>query len=164
MVSIVKYLGALTGTRHCSPRPACQKISDHCCFIRHWHRSTALEWSVWALTGTRQSVRPDLPVNKFRIIAVELAEWNLVIILWSLAHLSRRLIGELIVYPWSVVRPSVVRPASVWRPSTMLKHLLTNRLVDWSQILCGASLGRGNEILFAPSGSHDQDGRHAHIW
>ena len=83
-----------------------------------------------------------------------------------LAHLSRRLIGELIVYQWSGVRrrPSVVgvrRPSS----STMLKHLLLrNRLADQSQILCGASLGRGNEILFAPSGSHDQDGRHAHIW
>ena len=25
------------------------------------------------------------------------------------------------------------------------------------------SLGRGNNILFAASGSHDQDGRHAHI-
>ena len=33
-----------------------------------------------------------------------------------LAHLSRRLIGELIVYPWSGVRrPSVVRPSSVVR-------------------------------------------------
>ena len=79
-----------------------------------------------------------------------------------LAHLSRRLTGELIVYPWSGVR----RPSSVRRPSfTMLKHLLLrNRLADQSQILCGASLGRGNEILFAASGSHDQDGRHAHIW
>ena len=74
-----------------------------------------------------------------------------------LAHLSRRLIGELIVYQWSGVRRR--RPSS-----TMLKHLLTNRLADQSQILCGASLGRGNEILFAASGSHDQDGRHAHIW
>ena len=85
-----------------------------------------------------------------------------------LAHLSRRLTGELIVYPWSGVRrrPSVVRPSVVRRPSfTMLKHLLLrNRLADQSQILCGASLGRGNEILFAASGSHDQDGRHAHIW
>ena len=46
----------------------------------------------------------------------------------------------------------------------MLKHLLLrNRLADQSQILCGASLGRGNEFLFAASGSHDQDGRHAHI-
>ena len=66
--------------------------------------------------------------------------------------------GELIVYPWSVVHPSV-RPSS----STMLKHL-ENRLDDQSQILCGASLGRGNKILFVASGSHDQDGRHAHIW
>ena len=34
-----------------------------------------------------------------------------------LAHLSRRLIGELIVYPWSGVRrrPSSVRPSSVRR-------------------------------------------------
>ena len=65
---------------------------------------------------------------------------------------------ELIVYQWSVVRP-------LSASSTMLKHLLLrNRLADQSQILCGASLGRGNNILFAASGSHDQDGRHAHIW
>ena len=82
-----------------------------------------------------------------------------------LAHLSRRLIGELIVYQWSGVRRRR-RPSSVVRrPSTMLKHLLlTSRLADQNQILCGASLGRGNEILFAASGSHDEDGRHAHIW
>ena len=49
--------------------------------------------------------------------------------------------------------------------STMLKHLLLrNLLADQSQILCGAALGRGNEILFATCGSHEQDGRHAHIW
>ena len=34
---------------------------------------------------------------------------------------------------------------------------------DQSQILYGASMGRGNESLFAGFGSHDQDGRHAHI-
>ena len=80
-----------------------------------------------------------------------------------LAHLSRRLTGELIVYPWSGVRR---RQSVVCRPSfTMLKHLLLrNRLADQSQILLGASFGMGNEILFAASGSHDQDGRHAHIW
>ena len=79
-----------------------------------------------------------------------------------LAHLSRRLIGELIVYPLSGVRrTSSVRPSS----STMLKYLLLrNRLADQSQILYGASLGRGNESFFAASGSHDQDGRHAYIW
>ena len=59
--------------------------------------------------------------------------------------------------------------ASVRRPSasssfTMLKDLPRNRFVNQSHILYGASLGRGNERLFAASGLHDQDGRHAHIW
>ena len=74
-----------------------------------------------------------------------------------LAHLRQRLIGELIGYSWSSVRPlsSVVNN---------FKHLLQNRLPDESQILCGASLGRGNESLFVASGSHDQNGHHAHIW
>ena len=85
-----------------------------------------------------------------------------------LAHLSQRLIGELIGYSWSGVRPSAssVRPSSV-RPSVVnnfKRLLLRNRWADQSKILCGASLGRGNEILFAASGSHDQDGHHAHIW
>ena len=42
--------------------------------------------------------------------------------------------------------------------------LLQNCLVNLSKILCGDSLGRRNESLFAASGSHEQDGRHAHIW
>ena len=81
-----------------------------------------------------------------------------------LAHLSQRLIGELIGYSWSGVRPSasVVRRPSV--VNNFKRLLLQNRLPDQCQILCGASLGRGNESLFAASGSHDQDGRHAHIW
>ena len=80
-----------------------------------------------------------------------------------LAHLSQRLIGELIGYSWSGVRPLsvVVRPSVV---NNFKCLLLRNRWADQSQILCGASLGRGNEILFAASGSHDQDGRHTHIW
>ena len=45
-----------------------------------------------------------------------------------LAHLSRRLVGELIVYQWSVVR----RPSSA--SSTMLKDLLRNHWSDQSQI------------------------------
>ena len=60
-----------------------------------------------------------------------------------------------------------IGPASDSRRRPVLnnfKHLLQNRLPDQSQILCGASLGRGNESLFAAPGSHDQDGRHAHIW
>ena len=80
-----------------------------------------------------------------------------------LAHLSQRLIGELKGYSWSGVRPSSVdvRQSVV---NNFKRLLLRNRWADQSQILCGASLGRGNNILFAASGSHDQDGRHAHIW
>ena len=56
----------------------------------------------------------------------------------SLAHLSQRLIGELIGYLWSGVRP-----LSSSSPFTMLKDLLLwNRFANQSQILCGASLGR----------------------
>ena len=76
-----------------------------------------------------------------------------------LAHLSQRLIGELIGYSWSGVRPSASSVVNNFK-----RLLLQNRLPDQCQILCGASLGRGNESLFAASGSHDQDGRQAHIW
>ena len=42
--------------------------------------------------------------------------------------------------------------------------LLRNCLADWSQILCGASMGWENESLYNWSKAYDQDGRHAHIW
>ena len=42
--------------------------------------------------------------------------------------------------------------------------LLGNCLANQNQILCGASMIRGNENVFAAFGSHDQDGRHAHMW
>ena len=72
--------------------------------------------------------------------------------------------GELLLYP-SSRRPSVVRRRPSVRPSTFFKDLLLlNHLVNQSQILCGASLGRVNESLYKWSRSYDQDGRHAHIW
>ena len=37
-------------------------------------------------------------------------------------------------------------------------------LANESEILCGATMGKGNESLIAKSRSHEQDGRHAHIW
>ena len=79
-----------------------------------------------------------------------------------LAHLSQRLIGELIGYSWSGAHSSVRRHRPSASSFTMLKDLLLrNCFANQSQILCGASLGRGNDSLFAASGSHDQDGRHA---
>ena len=50
--------------------------------------------------------------------------------------------GELIVYP------SSRRPSVGVRPSTIFKDLLRNRLANQNQILCGASLGRGNQSLY----------------
>ena len=51
------------------------------------------------------------------------ASWYKCLIVSFLAHLSRRLIGELIVYPCSGVRPSsVVRP-SVVRPSSTISKM-----------------------------------------
>ena len=58
-----------------------------------------------------------------------------------LAHLSRRLIGELIVYRSS--RRPCVRP-SVRASVHIFKHeYLCNQLVDWNEILSEASLGWG---------------------
>ena len=58
----------------------------------------------------------------------------------------------------------VVRPSSSAVVLNAQTSSSKNRLADQSQVLCGASLDRANESLFAASGSHDQDGRNAHIW
>ena len=71
-----------------------------------------------------------------------------------LAHLSRRLIGELIVYQCSGVRRRTSYVIVVVVVVHNFNHLLLrNRWADQSQILCGASLGRGNDILFTAFGS-----------
>ena len=86
----------------------------------------------------------------------------------TLSKWSLKIGGQLIRVVVSTILTVLMvrRPASSVRPSsTMLRHLLPrNHSADQSQILCGASLGRGNRILFAACGSHDQDGRQAHIW
>ena len=59
-----------------------------------------------------------------------------------LAHLSRRLVGELIVYPWSGVRPS---SSSVIHN---FKHnYLCNQWTDHNEILSEASLGLGKGCI-----------------
>ena len=67
-----------------------------------------------------------------------------------LAHLSRRLIGEFLGYSWSGDHPSTVFRLSVVNNVQTSSSL--NRLPDESQILCGASFGTGNEILFMHMG------------
>ena len=66
---------------------------------------------------------------------------------------------------WAYSIPLLWRPLSLSSLSTMFKHLLLwNGFANQSQILYGASLGRGNENLYKCSRSHDQGGHHAHIW
>ena len=81
-----------------------------------------------------------------------------------LAHLSQWLMGELIVYqslPPPSVRPSVRQHFQTSSPLKPLGQLNSNFI---RILLRGYSLGRGNESLLKWSWSHDQDGRHAHIW
>ena len=66
-----------------------------------------------------------------------------------LAHLSQRLIGD---------------PCSSIGLSVRSRFQTSSFPTPHGQILCGASMGREKESLFAASGSHDKDGRHAHIW
>ena len=66
-----------------------------------------------------------------------------------LAHLSRRLTGELIVYPCSGFRHRCCCP--------QCSNIFSNKTT-------GQSLSKGNQRLYKWSRSHYQDGRHAHIW
>ena len=73
-----------------------------------------------------------------------------------LAHLSRRLVGELIVYPWSGVRP-----ASSSVVVHNLKHeYLCNQWADHNQILSEASLGWGKDCIWFWARSDQKSGFH----
>ena len=78
---------------------------------------------------------------------------RLPIIIVIISSPEPRLTGELIGYPW-------IRRRHRRRPSSVRSHFQTssppNRLANQSQILCGASLGRGNESLYKWSRSHDK--------
>ena len=71
-----------------------------------------------------------------------------------LAHLSRRLVGEFIVYPWSGVRPSSVVVHN-------FKHeYLCNQWADCNQILSEASLGWGKGCIWFWARSDQNSGFH----
>ena len=80
-----------------------------------------------------------------------------IVALWAtcLAHLSRRLVGELIVYPWSGVRPSSVVVVHNF------KHVyLCSQLADNNQILSEASLGWGKGCIRFWARSDQNSGFH----
>ena len=74
-------------------------------------------------------------------------------------------------FRWAFIGPLVssLKPkahkVSLWPWSGVhnFKDLLWNRLADQVEILCGASLDSGIEILLGVSWSHDQVGRHTYI-
>ena len=79
----------------------------------------------------------------------------------SLAYLSRRLIGELIGYQWSGVRRRLSLTISNSFFSETAGPIKAKFYVEPPWVGGG---GGGGDILCAASRSHDQDGRHAHIW
>ena len=82
---------------------------------------------------------------KLLIVVYPMAINNFLV--YGLAHLSRRLIGELIVYT-GIRRPSVCPSVNIFK-----RHLLCSREADLSILHAFiASIGRGNEQLCFYSG------------
>ena len=82
--------------------------------------------------------------------------------LFFLAHLSRRLTGELIGYSW-IRRPSVRRRHR--RPSFTFSNIFSSETA-WpikAKLYVEPPWEGGTKVFYKRSRSHDQDGRHAHI-
>ena len=81
-------------------------------------------------------------------------------------QMDRRFMFTKIFWAQSVVCPCprAIYPGAIYMCMTIIfKHLLLwNLLVNQSQTLCGALLGRVNESLYKWSKSHDQDGRNGY--
>ena len=102
----------------------------------------------WLSYGTVTSINTIVVRYATCVVWIKIHPW---VVTALLAHLSRRLRGELLVYQW-LRRPSSVRPSV-----NIFKHLLLwNHRANWTQISYGDSLGWGNESLFKCSWSHDQ--------
>ena len=61
---------------------------------------------------------------------------------------------KVILWPWS----------NIIQISKLKLVFLRNSRVIWNQSLCESLWENGNENLYKRFGSHDQHGRHAHIW
>ena len=118
-----------------------------CTFSMFDNYQNLVSWSLWR---TKKCYNHRGELNSHNAVMY---------MLFFLAHLRRRLRGELLVYQW-LRRPSGRRPSV-----NIFKHLLFwNHWAIWTQISYGDSLGWGNKSLSKWFWSHDQDGRHAHIW
>ena len=135
--------------------------------ITVWHRATkfGMKWHLKVLYQVCSNYAPRVKFDS----APGVTKWN--ICLYK-AYFVKTLKIFLSITVWhtatgllwslTVRRPSV--RLSV-RPFTICKHLLLlNHWANFNQISCGASLGHGTKILLKKIWSHDQDGRHDHIW
>ena len=91
----------------------------------------------------------------FRYFCLTLVELKLSIVSSHEPSVSQ---DELIVYPCSGDR--------CCRSRRRQRYIFSSETA-WpikAKCLCGSSLGKANEILYRWYITHDQDGRHAHIW
>ena len=148
--------------------PCCVRF--YCTYMYIWASTWDFEWTgKTEMSLCRVFTAHTLWIRKKRHRRSRLASFyscfkNILLLApWEIFHVFSS--PEPKAHEWANSIP--VTPASVRRPSSVniFKHLLLwNHWGNWAQILYGDSLGRGNESLFKWSWSHDQDGRHAHIW
>ena len=123
-------------------------------YIISWSISTKVSYSTGIKLGTpgsairRASGCKHVNVNVHLIVGLGFCKAHIGTYQF-LAHLSRRLQGELIVYQWLRRPASVVRPLSV----NIVKHLLLyNHCANWTQISNKDFLGWGNKVCSNGSG------------
>ena len=107
-----------------------QVFLPYCCAASHLHRLDSI-----SVCQGKYSLRKVKQRAKRKSLQIIKNNYSL-LIFFFLAHLSRRLEGELLVYPWSGVRPSSV--------VHNFKHeYLCIQWADHNEILSEASLGWG---------------------
>ena len=146
---------------HCQPYAVIFTFSSTPIFIRNW----SMHPKVHAENFSRRYMCVCIATAVDFSIQVQMNQWKIV---WLPVWMNLMLLLEVVLSLVRVSIPLLWRPLSsllVSSSSTMFNHLLLwNRFANQSQIVYGASLGRGNESLYKWSRSHDKDGRHARMW
>ena len=132
-----------------------KNLEKECLKCPEWHEATGS-------TDDHGATKCECKCMKYRPSYI-----NPFFVLWTFPSLSVGWVlfkrGVWFKFSFLLALSSVVcRPSSVVH--TLKYLLLRNRWANQNQISYGAYMGWGNKSLFKWSRSHDQDGRHAHIW